>query len=57
MLLIYFIIGIIYVLYNALVKKINSDGDWMLPLVWLFAWPLCFVALFVIYINNKKNSI
>lgn len=40
----YFLIGIIYLLVNTLIRKIEVD-DWTLPFVWIFLWPFCFAAL------------
>lgn len=50
MILAYFIIGLMYWALNSFVRKLEIDGDWMLPLVWLFAWPIAFLTWIVIFI-------
>jgi hypothetical protein len=41
----YFAIGLIYVFINGAIRKVDTDGDWFLALVWFMLWPLCFIAL------------
>ena len=60
--LLYLIIGLIYWAINSFIRRIEISGDWMLPLVWFLAWPLAFMAWFVILIQefvkwSKKNKI
>jgi formate hydrogenlyase subunit 3/multisubunit Na+/H+ antiporter MnhD subunit len=43
----YFIIGLVYCLINGLVRKVDTDGDWLLPIVWLTLWPLGILSLLV----------
>lgn len=43
--LLYFIIGIVYVIVNGLFRKMDTDGNPMLVWVWLTLWPVCFVPL------------
>lgn len=61
MILAYFIIGLMYWALNSFVRKLETNDDWMLPLVWLFAWPIAFLTWVVIFImwiveevKNKK---
>lgn len=63
---IYLTIGLIYWLVNAFIRKLETDGDYLLPLVWFLAWPLAFVTWIIIfgiwikeYLLNKfqKNQI
>ncbi len=51
----YLIIGFLYWAINSFVRKLETNGDWMLPLVWLFAWPLAFLTWFVILIQHLMN--
>lgn len=55
----YFLIGLIYVLVNALIRKIDTDGDWLIALVWLLLWPFCFIALITALIQDLiyKNKV
>lgn len=47
MLIGYVLIGLLYVLINIFIRDIEPD-DPMLPLVWWFLWPICFVALAIL---------
>lgn len=52
----YFAIGIIYLLVNVLIRKMEVD-DWTITLMWIFLWPICWIALIFHMINavwNKK---
>lgn len=42
--IIYFTIGFLYWALNSFVRKLDTDGDWLLPIVWFFAWPLPLLA-------------
>jgi len=59
MLLIYILIGLVYTVINGSVRKIDTDGDWMLPLVWWGLWPLCLTALLVGFLQDlwRKHKI
>lgn len=52
----YLLVGLVYLLVNVLIRKIQTEDDWMLPMVWLFFWWLCFIALFIIWIQNKLTK-
>ena len=43
----YFIIGIIYAVINGAIRKIDTDGDWLLPLAWIIVWPIGLASLLV----------
>lgn len=43
----YFIIGIIYAVINGTIRKIDTDGDWLLPLAWIIVWPIGIASLLV----------
>ena len=49
----YLLVGFIYVLVNIFLREMNEDGDWSLVFVWLFVWPICFIALLIKYINDR----
>lgn len=55
----YILIGLLYTLVNIFIRKIDTDGDYLLVFVWMFIWPLAFTALIVDYLYNKiyKNKI
>lgn len=42
---IYFIVGMTYTLINGFVRKLDTDGDWLLPMVWIGMWPIAFTSL------------
>lgn len=52
----YLLVGLVYLLVNVLIRKIQTEDDWMLPMVWLFFWWLCFIALFIAWIQNKLTK-
>jgi hypothetical protein len=53
---IWLITGIIYALVNGFVRKLDTDGDWLLPLAWITLWPMLIPTLIVskIYQRLKK---
>lgn len=52
----YFLIGIVYTVINGYVRKLDTDGDFTLPFVWMFLWPLAFIALGIMYISKRVNK-
>jgi len=42
--MIWFIGGILYAFVNGAVRKIDTDGDWLLPLGWMMLWPIMMPA-------------
>ncbi len=52
----YVIIGLIYTLINGFVRKLDTEGDWMLVFVWIFMWPVAFLALFINYLVMRKEN-
>lgn len=52
----YFLVGIIYTVINGYVRKLDTDGDWGLVFVWMFLWPLAFIALGIMYISKRVNK-
>lgn len=57
MIAVYLIIGLLYWSLNSFVRKLDTDGDWLLPLVWFLAWPLAAVSWFLIFIDKTFNYI
>lgn len=49
---IWLITGVIYAVINGLVRKIDTDGDWLLPIVWITLWPITIPALIVSKLYN-----
>jgi hypothetical protein len=47
LILIYFIIGITYTIINGAFRKLDTDGDYLLPLSWILIWPLFILALII----------
>lgn len=56
MILIYFIIGMMYCIINGGIRGIDTEGDMLLPLVWICFWPLCFIALFILYVQRQISK-
>ena len=56
----YFLVGLAYWAVNIFVRKLhkkNEDGDgWFLVPLWVFGWPLCFLALAVDYFIMKTRG-
>jgi len=52
----YFIVGLIYTLYNGLVRKLDTSGDYLLPMVWLLLWPIAFMGLAALGISKLINK-
>lgn len=48
----YLTIGLLYWALNSFVRKLEVNGDWMLPLVWFLLWPLAFVTWVVIFLDK-----
>jgi hypothetical protein len=40
----YVMVGLVNVVINGQIRKINHDGDWGLTLVWFFGWPLSLIG-------------
>ena len=58
---IYFLIGIVFILINGLIRKIDTDGDWTIVFfVWFLLWPLSLLSIIftiseeLIYIRKYK---
>jgi hypothetical protein len=52
----YFVIGFLYMAINTFIRKIETDGDYLLPLAWFLVWPIGITGLLVegiIYRYNK----
>ena len=48
----YLTIGLLYWALNSFVRKLEVNGDWMLPLVWFLAWPIAFATWMVIFLDK-----
>lgn len=44
---IYFIIGIGYCIVNNVVRKLDTDEDYLLNMAWIFLWPIFILALLI----------
>jgi hypothetical protein len=49
----YILVGLIYALFNGFIRKIDTDDNPMLPLVWWFLWWLCLLGRGIAYIQDK----
>lgn len=52
MIAVYLIIGLLYWALNSFIRKLETDGDWLLPLVWFLAWPLAAISWLLILVNK-----
>lgn len=52
----YVLVGIIYTLINGFVRKLDTDGDMMIVFVWIFMWPIAFLALIIRYLITKRGD-
>lgn len=43
----YFFIGIIYCIVNGGIRKLDTEGDFLLPMGWIGLWPLFIMALII----------
>jgi len=50
--LLYFLIGMGYTFINGFVRKLDTDGDWLLPMFWLLMWPIAFLGLATIGVKK-----
>lgn len=53
----YLMVGLLYSFINGAIRKLDTDGDWFLPLVWIIAWPFGLLALItkgIIKLFKKK---
>lgn len=55
--IIYLFIGLTYWYINAFVRKLDIDGDWLLPIVWFLFWPLVAVTWLIILFQYSKDYI
>lgn len=53
----YFLIGLCYWALNSFVRKLETAGDWLLPLVWFIAWPLALLAWISIGVQHVLGMI
>lgn len=51
---IYILIGLIYCFINGFFRKLDTDGDWDMGLLWIFLWPLCILAWVLTKISKFK---
>lgn len=50
--IIYLTIGLLYWALNSFVRKLETGGDWLLPLIWLLVWPIAFTTWMVIFLDK-----
>jgi hypothetical protein len=48
----YAIIGILYCFINGAIRKLDTNGDFLLPMFWIFGWPM---ALGMLGYSAVKN--
>lgn len=49
-------VGIGYTLVNGLIRKIDTDGDWLLPIAWITLWPIMIPTLIVHKVMEKYSK-
>lgn len=50
--MIYLTIGLLYWALNSFVRKLEVNGDWLLPVVWFLFWPVAFATWVVIFLDK-----
>ncbi|MCX8481227.1 MAG: hypothetical protein ORN58_04830 [Sediminibacterium sp.] len=50
----YFGIGLVYSLVNIFVRKLETNGDYLLPFVWMFFWPITIPVLLAQQFRKNK---
>jgi len=56
---VYLVVGLLYWGLNSFVRKLDIDGDWMLPLIWFLVWPIGLISWTVVffdYLVSKKRK-
>lgn len=53
---IYFLIGILYTIVNCLVRKMNTDEEYLIIFIWVFFWPICFICIGLHFLGKLKNT-
>jgi hypothetical protein len=57
--LLYTLVGLSYWAINIFVRKLHLKNDngygWFLAPMWILLWPVCFVALFFVWLSNMKQ--
>lgn len=53
----YFIIGLLYMIINTFIRKIETDGDYLLPLAWFMVWPVGILGLIIVGAINQYNKL
>jgi hypothetical protein len=51
--MIWFIGGIVYAFVNGAIRKIDTDGDWLLPLGWVLLWPMMLPTVLIQKLYQK----
>lgn len=49
-------VGVIYTLVNGLVRKIDTDGDWLLPIAWITLWPMMLPVVIIQKLYEKLRG-
>lgn len=52
----YFLIGIIYCIVNGGIRKLDTEGDFLLPFSWIIFWPPFIIALIVHLLTKLLNK-
>ena len=56
---VYLAVGLLYWGLNSFIRKLDIDGDWMLPLIWFLFWPIGLISwaiVFIDYISSKTHK-
>lgn len=57
---IYYFIGLSYWSVNIFVRKLHTKNDpgdgWFLAPMWVILWPMCFTALFIVWMGNVRDK-
>lgn len=53
---IWMLVGIVYALINGFVRKIDTGGDWLLPLAWITLWPMLLSILLISRVYQRITN-
>lgn len=53
----YFVVGFIYWFINGAIRKLSAREGVFITTLWLLGWPLCFITLAVLKLQDIKNKL
>lgn len=53
----YLVVGIIYWFINGAIRKLSAREDVFITTLWLLGWPICFLTLAVLKLQELKEKL